>query len=195
MTNDSFIGWPALSTHHSQNVTFTFSQLRKDERGISLKPFAAIIALLFLLAGCSATGPRFHDTQFATQPVPADKGRIVFYRQSDANFRAATVAIDGSIIGALDHNGFIATDTNPGEHEISAWVRYVPVGEFIMRMTVGAGETCYVRVSHRSVRMLYPLLGPAGGVLTLADRKGEFQMEPVSAAVALRTLEELNLSE
>jgi predicted nuclease of predicted toxin-antitoxin system len=31
MTIDLFIDWPALSTHQSQNVTFTFSQLRKYE--------------------------------------------------------------------------------------------------------------------------------------------------------------------
>lgn len=74
-------------------------------------------------------------------------------------------------------------------------MRYAPVGEFVIRMTVSAGETCYIRVSHRSVRMLYPLFGAVGAAVTFLDRKGEFQMEPVSAAVALRTLEELNLSE
>jgi len=156
---------------------------------------AAAITLLFFVTGCSATGPRFHETQFATQPAPADKGRIIFFRESDANFRSVTIGVDGSIVGALAHNGFISIDIALGYHQVSAWVRYAPVGEFVMRMTVGAGETYYVRVSHRSVRMLYPLLGLAGGVLTLADRKGEFQMEPVSAAVALRTLGELNLSE
>lgn len=31
MTIDLFIDWPALSTHQSQNATFTFSQLRKYE--------------------------------------------------------------------------------------------------------------------------------------------------------------------
>ncbi len=152
------------------------------------------ILLLPFLAACSATGARFADTPFS-KPAPADRARIVFYRESDANFRAATVAIDGAIVGAVDHNGFIAADTAPGDHELSAWVRYVPIGEFVVRMTVGAGETYYIRVSHRSVRMLYPFLGPAGGLVTLADRKGEFQMQAVAADDALAALQEMRQSE
>ncbi|HEY2987265.1 MAG TPA: DUF2846 domain-containing protein [Candidatus Binatia bacterium] len=159
-----------------------------------MKNFVAILALPLFLAACSATGARFADTLFS-KPAPADRARIVFYRESDANFRAATVAIDGAIVGAVDHYGFIAADIAPGDRELSAWVRYVPVGEFVVRMTVGAGETYYVRVSHRSVRMLYPLLGAAGGLVALADRKGEFQMEAVPAADALRALQELKQSD
>jgi Protein of unknown function (DUF2846) len=154
-----------------------------------------VIALAFFLTGCSASGSRFQDSRFATERVARDKTRIVFYRQTDVNFRSATVAIDGSIVGALAHRGFIVADTEPGDHKFSAWVRYTPLGEFAMYMNLTAGETYYLRVSHRTERLLYALAGPVGAVLVFADRKGEFQLEPVPAAIALTQLKELKLSE
>ena len=64
-----------------------------------------------------------------------------------------------------------------------------------MSMTVVGGETYYIRASCRAERMLYPLMGPIGVALVFADIKGEFQLEPVTAAVALQALKELKLSE
>ena len=40
-----------------------------------------IAAVVFaLLAGCAATGPLYSDISASIPPVPADKGRIYFYR-------------------------------------------------------------------------------------------------------------------
>jgi len=58
-------------------------------RMIKLNPLCGIIALTLCLAGCSASGARFQDTPFATQPIADDKSRIIFYRESDADFRSA----------------------------------------------------------------------------------------------------------
>lgn len=164
-------------------------------RMTKINPFAGIIALMFLLTGCSASGPRFRDSLVATQRVTADKGRIIFYRDSDTNFRSVTLGIDGSVVGTLAQRGVIVADTAAGAHTISAWVQYAPVGEFVINMIVSAGETYYIRVSHRAERMLYPLAGVVGAVLVFADSKGEFQLEPVPAAIALVDIEELRLSE
>jgi hypothetical protein len=154
-----------------------------------------VIALAFFLTGCSASGSRFQDSPFATERVTRDKARIIFYRKSDVNFRSATVGIDGSIVGALAHRGFIVADTEPGDHKFSAWVRYTPLGEFAIHINLTAGETYYLRVSHRTERLLYALAGPVGAALVFADRKGEFQLETVPAATALAELKELKLSE
>ena len=170
----------------------------QDAMGHLRKPhnvLIGIIALGFFLTGCSASGARFHDSPFATERVARDKARIVFYRESDANFRSATLDIDGSIVGALAHRGFIVADTEPGDRRFSAWVRYTPLGEFAIHLNLTAGETYYLRVSHRTERLLYPLAGPVGAVLVFADRKGEFQLEPVPAAIALTELKDLKLSE
>ena len=156
---------------------------------------AGTIALLFCLAGCSASGPKFQDTPFATQPVANDKARIVFYRDSDMNFRSATIGIDGSIVGAVVHDGFIVADIAPGDHKISAWVRGFPFYEFVIGIPVEAGKTYYMRVSQRTERVLYPMLGFVGSVLILADTKGEFQLELMPKSTALQQLKELKLSE
>ena len=158
---------------------------------------AGIMVLSFLLAGCSASasGPRFLDTSFATQPVTDDKARVIFYRESDHNFPSVTLGIDDSIVGALAQNGFIVADIVPGDHRVSAWLQHTPINEFAMKIRVLPGETHYIRASRHSERMLYPLLGPLGVMLFLADRKGEFQLDAVLPAVALPALEELKLSE
>jgi hypothetical protein len=157
--------------------------------------FAGIIALTLFLVGCSASGPKFQDSSFAAQKVAVDKGRIIFYRESDWNFRSVTLGIDGTIVGALAHRQFIVADIAPGEHKLSAWLRYTPMGEFAMNISVAAGETYYIRASQRYERMLYPKLGPVGTVLLFADTKGEFQLESVPAAIASVDIDELNLSE
>src|SRR5918992_1012917 len=158
-----------------------------------MRSFSIFLACLFSLSACSATGPKFQDTPFATQQVPDDRARIIFFRDSDVNFRSVTLGIDGSRVGALAHRGFIVADTAPGDHRIAAWVRYVPTGEFVIGMDVKAGETYYIKVSHRDERMIYPLLGPLGTAYFFIDRKGEFRLEPLAAAVALQELGELKL--
>lgn len=153
-----------------------------------------IAALLLLVAGCSASGSRFPDTHFATQPVATDKARIIFYRDSDTNFRAATIAIDGSIVGAVSHNGFIVAEVDPGDHRISAWVRGF-FQEFVTGLSVESGKTYYMRVSQRAERIIYPMFSVLGAGALLADTKGEFQVQPMPASTALQQLRELKLSE
>ena len=157
--------------------------------------FVTTILLIFFSIGCSASGPGFKDTQFATQPLPDGKGRIIFYRESDINFRSVTIGIEGAAIGALAHKGFIVADIAPDDYKISAWMRGIPLGEFVLKLRVSAGETYYIRASHRDERTAYPLFGPLGVVALFADTRGEFRLDQVTAAVALPTLEELKLSE
>ena len=156
--------------------------------------FVRIAALFFLFAGCSASGPRFPESPFAIQPVATDKARIVFYRGSDMNFRAATIGIDGSIVGAVSHLGFIVAEIAPGDHKISAWVRGF-FQEFVIGISVEAGKTYYMRVSQRAERLLYPMIPIVGAFVVLADTKGEFQVELMPESTALQQLRELKLSE
>jgi hypothetical protein len=158
--------------------------------------FAGLIALTICLTACAAaSGPKFPQSRFATQPVATDKGRIIFYRESDANFGLVALGVDGSRVGALRHKGFVAADTAPGDHKMSAWAPGMPIWEFVIGMNIVAGETYYVRVAQRAERMLYPFWGIFGVALLFADTKGEFKLEAVPAAIALVDLEELSLSE
>ncbi|MGH7793308.1 MAG: hypothetical protein ACREQ2_00160 [Candidatus Binatia bacterium] len=160
-----------------------------------MRNFSIFFAFLLSLSACSATGPKFQDTPFAMQQVPEHKARIIFFREFDVNFRSVILGIDGSRVGALAHQGFIVADTAPGDRRISAWVRYLPLGEFAIGMNLKAGETYYIRVSHRDQRMAYPLFGPLGTALLLVDSKGEFQLEPLVAVAPPQELQELKLSE
>jgi hypothetical protein len=105
----------------------------------NIRNFLGIAALFLWFAGCSASGSKFPDSPFATQPVPTDKSRIVFYRDPDTNFRAATIAIDGSTIGAVSHHGFIVAKIAPGGHKITAWVRGF-FQEFVLDMKCRSGK-------------------------------------------------------
>ena len=151
--------------------------------------------LLFSLCACSASGPKFQDTPFAAQPAPQDKARLIFYREFDVDFRSVTLGIDDSIIGALAHRGFVVADTAPGHRKISAWVRHTLVSKYVIGMDLKAGESYYIRASHRSQRMLYPLLGAAGTAFFFIDPEGEFRLERLTATEALQDLESLKLSE
>jgi hypothetical protein len=160
----------------------------------TMTTFLPIAAVLHLLAGCTASGAHFYDTPFATQPVGPDKARIIFYRDSDMNFRAATIGIDGSRIGAVHHDGFIVAEVEPGEHKISAWVRG-SFQEFVTSMSFEPGKAYYIRVSQRSERLAYPMVPILGPFLVLADTKGEFQLELMPESTALQQLRDLKLSE
>lgn len=152
------------------------------------------ITVLLLLTACTASGPLFYDTPFAAQPVAPHKARLIFYRDSDMNFRAATIGIDGSRVGAVSHNGFIVAEVDPGEHKIAAWVRGF-FQEFVTSMSFEAGKPYYIRVSQRSERLLYPMIPIVGPLVVLSDSKGEFQLELMPESTALQQLRDLRLSD
>ena len=102
--------------------------------------------------------------------------RLIFYRQSDANFRSVTLSIDDSIVGSLAHGAFIVADIAPGDHRLSAWVRYTPIGEFATNINVSAGETYYIRASHRAERMLYPCWVPSVSPWSSQTLKASFNL-------------------
>jgi hypothetical protein len=158
-------------------------------------PFAGIVALTGFLASCSsaASGATFKDSSFATGRVADGKGRIIFYRQADGNFRWVTLEVDDSIVGTLGQRGFLVIDVAPGEHRLAASLRYLP-GEYAIKITVSAGETYYIRASHRPESRLYSAFA-IGGILLVADPKGVFQLEGVPAVIASVDVEELRLSE
>jgi hypothetical protein len=170
-----------------------FSQLRKDEtKEIRLKYFSALLVLL--PAGCSASGPYFNETRYARQSVPADKARIIFYRELDSNYRSVTLDVDDETTGKLAAGGFLVEDTVPGPHRIVASIS-LTLGEYAAKLTAQAGETYYIRLVPRGVRMLYPSMGATGTFLTFADNKGYFSLRLVDPAAALVALEDLQLSE
>jgi hypothetical protein len=166
-----------------------------------LKRFAAIVSLL-LLTGCSASGPRFHETRFATQPVPADKARIIFFRVEEGPVSGppARLEIDRVGVGGLKNKGFLVVDAVPGEREVAADI-WSDSGRFALKMNLEPQGTYYLRVSRREEHhkhMALPLLfGLVGGVAaaSLSDGKGPFKIEPIEPAEAAKLLPDFRLSE
>jgi hypothetical protein len=164
---------------------------KSDLAATTMMNFRWALTFFFLLAGCNATGPYFQDTPYARGQIPGHKARIVFLRGSDVDFRSATLEIDGTTVGALAQNAFIVSDVEPGDHVISARVKHVPLGAYVITVAANAGETHYVKVSHRLERVTYPLLGPIGTALFFLDRKGDFKLETLAASAAQKELGEL----
>jgi hypothetical protein len=157
----------------------------------------ALGALLFLFGGCSASGPSFNATRYATQQAPVDRARIIFFRTPDINYRSVTITIDGDEASKLAAGGFLIEEIEPGLHVISASVR-LAIGDYRVRMNVKAGETYYIRVSPREEREVYAALSTfsaAGTVLQLTDNQGFFKLQLAEPKVALRLLQDLRFSE
>ena len=161
---------------------------------LNAKTVGRITVLLLSLAGCTASGRKFPESDSVTQPVPIDKARMIFYRDTDANFGAATIAVDDSVVGSVSQNGFIVAEVDPGERRLSAWVRTF-FHKHTTNLSVDGGRTYYLRVSQRAERSLYPLIPIVGVIVFLADTKGEFQLQLMPESTALQQLRDLRLSE
>ena len=162
-----------------------------DLAGTRMMNFRWALIFFFLLAACNASGPYFQDTPYARGQVADHRARIVFLRGSDVDFRSATLEIDGTTVGALAQNAFIVSDVAPGERVLSARVKHVPLGAYVITVNAKPGETQYIKVSHRLERVTYPILGPIGTALFFLDRKGDFKLETLAASAAQEELGEL----
>lgn len=108
-----------------------------------------IAAIVFaILTGCAATGPLYSDISASIPPVPADKGRIYFYR-SDTMFGAAVtsdIRLNGKVVGRSERASVFYVDQAPGNCVVSTSTEV----EKQLTFTLAAKETRYV---HTSVSM------------------------------------------
>jgi len=170
--------------------------------------FAAVIGLLFLFAGCSASGPGFQDTPYAKQQAPEDKARIIFLRQDDSYIggRWARLDVDGAPVGKVAREGFLVIDTAPGEREISV-AEDEAKNRLAVKMSLEPGQTYYLRVYRHeglstwggtsSTVEATGVFALIGGLFTVfrKDDQATFQLEPLHPWLALKMLEGLKLSE
>jgi hypothetical protein len=131
----------------------------------------ALLASLVLLPSC-ATGPAYAEMAGTIPPVPADKGRIYFYRISA--FGAAVqpaVRLDGVEVGTAQPKGFFYVDAAPGSHFAETTT------EVSRRLTfmLDKGQTRYVKLSISmgfAVGHVYPeLVDDAAGMKDVTECK------------------------
>lgn len=118
----------------------------------------ALLALSSILAGC-ATGPSFTEVAANLDPLPAESGRIYFYR-SGSPFGAAvqpSVFLNGDKVGSAVPGGVFFEDVPPGNYEVTTETEVERKATF----TLARGQTRYVRMEVGFgwlVGRIYPVL-------------------------------------
>jgi hypothetical protein len=105
-----------------------------------LLALAAFVAIA-LLTGC-ASGPKFSEVKSTFPTLPADKGRIFFYRTSALGAALnPDVKLNGEVVGTAKAKGFFYTDCAPGNCTVDTST------EVTRRLTLQLeqGQTRYVR--------------------------------------------------
>ncbi len=159
---------------------------------------ASSIVFTFL-AGCVASGPKFHK-QMAVSKAPISKSRIVFFRPDKFwfNHRDAYIKVDNSEIGALQNGGYFYTDLPPGKHSIEAYAIVSP-GRYIFDIESIEKTTTYILVNISDATVNATVYGgPAGQIIDFLqrekDKDGIFQMRITSESEALSVAKNLSLS-
>jgi uncharacterized protein DUF2846 len=107
--------------------------------------FFVAVNVLLVLVGCAATGPLYTEVASAIPPVPANKGRIYFFRP-DTMLGAAVTAdinLNGKVVGKSERASFFFVDENPGKCTVMTSTEI----ERQLTFTLDSGQTRYVRTS------------------------------------------------
>lgn len=102
------------------------------------------IAVVLLGLGACATGPTLQESRAKVPSVPADQGRIYFYRTASPFGSAIqpSVRLDGVGVGESIPNGVFFCDVAPGRHTVSVETEVEKSAE----VEVAAGQSSYVKM-------------------------------------------------
>lgn len=107
----------------------------------------AVIAIIVfsVLTGCAATGPLYSDMSASIPTLPANKGRIYFYRSDTALGAAVTsdISLNGKVVGKSERASVFYVDQTPGNCVVSTSTEV----EKQLTFTLAANETRYVHTS------------------------------------------------
>ena len=137
-------------------------------------------AIVMMLAGCGATGPKFAPT---TDPA-SDKSLLYVYRPSASvlGARLAVIEIDDVRIASMREGGYVEIRLVPGVHRIRQhWASYMseePLFKPISReVSLEPGGKTYVRLQSLKI--------PAVGRNGLPGFRAEWRLDRVREALAL----------
>lgn len=137
--------------------------------------FLAAIAAAAVLAGCGAPGIKFAQQEVVMPKLPANQGRVYFYRVDafTGGGMSAPLKLDGIVVGESLPGGYFFVDAAAGKHEASATTRVTRKLNFVLE----PGETKYVRTRAQ-----------------FEEKVGRIVPELVSAEEARRELPSLNFT-
>jgi hypothetical protein len=103
----------------------------------------ASLAMLVVLTGCAASGPKFAAQEATTPQLKTDASRIYFYRPNSMMGAALQpeVQLDGKVVGKSQPGGYFYVDAMPGAHEAQTSTETTNKVSFV----VDKGEVKYVR--------------------------------------------------
>ncbi|TAK94246.1 MAG: DUF2846 domain-containing protein [Verrucomicrobia bacterium] len=101
----------------------------------------AIAAML--VTGC-ASGPRYNEVKASFPPLPAEKGRIFFYRTAVLGAGVQpSVKLNDTPVGSAKPKGFFYVDRPPGDYRVETSTEV----SRRLSLTLEAGQTRYVRLN------------------------------------------------
>jgi predicted small lipoprotein YifL len=104
--------------------------------------------LLFALAACAGpSGPLFPEVAGTVPPVPADRGRIYFYRDYEPyeSLSRPPLYLNGETVGASIPGGVFYRDVAPGTYEIKVLSLGLYPNQF-KTVAVRPGDTYYAKI-------------------------------------------------
>lgn len=104
-----------------------------------------LLAALFSMLGCTATGPLFSTISQSIPTVSADKGRIYFYRPDTMLGAAVTsdINLNGRVVGKSERGSVFYVDEKPGQCVVKTSTEVEKQLTFVLE----AGETKYVKTT------------------------------------------------
>lgn len=109
----------------------------------ALTKFAFLCLLAPALVGC-ASGPKYSQVRSTLPPLPADNGRIYFYRTAVVGAAVQpAVKLNGEKVGIAKAKGFFFVDSPPGNFEVETSTEV----KRLLSLTLEEGQTRYVRLN------------------------------------------------
>jgi hypothetical protein len=109
---------------------------------IQVKRIGLIAMAMLALAGC-ASGPSYKEVSSSFTPVPAQSGRIFFYRTSSMGAAIQPeVKLNGAAVGKAVPKGFFYVDRPAGDYEVNTTTEVKKALTF----RLDPGQTRYVRL-------------------------------------------------
>lgn len=102
-----------------------------------------LAVLVAFSSSCRASGPSYDEVASAMPPIPAQHGRIFFFR--DGNIFGAAIQpqikLNGEAVGKSSPRGFFFVDAPPGDYSVTCATEV----ERALVFTLAAEESKYVR--------------------------------------------------
>lgn len=138
-----------------------------------MKKLAILIALACaaMFSGC-ASGPQYSAIKDTIPPVPAESGRIYFFRPSVLGAAIQPdVKVNGQVVGVAKSHGFFYIDRPAGEYKIETSTEVTRT----LSLVLEKGQTRFVQLNISMgffVGHVYPeLVDEATGTKGIADCK------------------------